>query len=422
MADVGNFTTIDDTQIKEVYPAGVFDNVFHTRAPYRDKLKKDSSFPASEGVVRFPGFLDGMWSVGIIADNAAFPTPKDPVDVKFTLRPEIFATTVQVGVKTKVAAKSGKSTFSSGGALGRRIENAAKELASTINRVYCGSNRGRLATVESDGSSTFVAAKPYGTTLLEEGMVLEAYSALSGGSLRDSFSAHRITAIDHSTRTVTYVLNSTGAADDKTLVAGDSIFLSGSYAQEPVGLPDIVDDGTLASTIFGITRSTSPKTKGMVKGNGGVVRDINQDLLMEGADDIRRFTDKRPTRCLMNRGQYRKLREQVDTAVQFDGANRKFPLGITSSSFDLSTFDADFSFDLDDHCTPRSAFILSWDTFFLYNAMDPDWMSDLDLIPTDGGHKAGYIKEYGCVENQGCLMPKANVRIDDLADPLMGDS
>jgi hypothetical protein len=421
MADVGNFTTIDDLQIKEVYPQGVFDNVFHTRAPYREDLKKDTSFPASEGVVKFPGYLDGMWSVGITADNAAFPTPKDPVHVKFELRPETFSFTIQVGLKTKVAAKSGKSTFHSGGILGHRLESAADELASYINRVYCGSNRGRLATVESDGSSTFVAAKPYGTSLLEEGMRLEAYTALSGGSARDSFTNHKITAIDHSTRTVTYV-GASDTTDDRTLVAGDSIFITGSYAQAPVGLPDIVDDGTLSADIHGITRSTYPKTKGIVKGNGGVLRDISQDLLMEGADEIRRFTNKRPTRCIINRGQVRKLREQVDTAVQFDGAKRNFPMGVTPDSFSLSTWDADFKFKLDDHCTPRSAFILSWDTFFLYNALDPDWLGDLEMIPTDGGHKAGYLKEYGCVENQGCLMPRANVRYDDLSDPNLGDS
>lgn len=421
MADVGNFTTIDDLQIKEVYPPGVFDNVFHTRAPYRDKLKKDTSFAASEGVVTFPGFLDGMWSVGITADNAALPTPKDPVHVKFKLRPEIFSKAIQVGMKTKMAAKSGKSTFHQGGILGHRIESAADELASFINRVYCGSNRGRLATVESDGSSNFVAAKPYGVTLLEEGMRLEAYTALSSGSARDSFTNHKITAIDRSTRTVTYV-GASDTTDDRTLVAGDSIFITGSYAQEPNGLPDIVDDGTLKADIFGVTRSTYPKTKGQVMSNGGVVRDITQDLLMEGADKIRQTTNKRPTRCLMNRGLFRRLKDQVSADIRFDGQKKEYPLGYTANSFSLSTFDADFTFDMDDHCTPRTAFILSWDTFFLYNAMDPDWFSDLELIPGDATFKAGYLKYYGCIENQGNTMPYANVRIDDLADPMCGDA
>lgn len=421
MADVGNFTTIDDLQIKEVYPTGVFDNVFHTRAPYRERLKKDNSMPMSEGVVTFPGFLDGMWSVGITADNAAFPTPKDPVHVKYRLRPETFSFTIQVGLKTKLAAKSGKSTFHQGGILGHRIESAADELASYINRVYCGSNRGRLATVESDGTSNFVAAKPYGTTLLEVGMRLEAYTALSGGSARDSFTNHKITAIDHDTRTVTYV-GAADTADDRALVAGDSIFITGSYAQEPYGLPDIVDDGTLKAEYLGVTRSSYPKTKGQVMSNAGVVRDLTQDLLMEASDKVRRFTGKKPTRALLNRGLFRRLKDQVSTDIRFDGQKKEYPLGYTANSFSLSTFDADFTFDLDDHCTPRTAYVLSWDTFFLYNAMDPDWLSDLELIPTDGGHKAGYLKEYGCVENQGNKMPHANVRIDDCADPLMGDS
>lgn len=423
MADVGNFLTIDDTEVKENYAPGDWDDMFHTRAPYRSRLKKDTSFAKGdgEGVLTFPARMTGMWSVGITADNAAFPTPKDPGNEKFRLRPVSFTTAIQIGLQTKFAAKSGKSTFNKTGVVGDRITTAAEQLAAYINMVYCGSNRGRLATVESDGSSTFVAAKPYGTTLLQEGMRLEAYTALSSGSVRDSFSNHKITAIDHDTRTVTYV-GASDTTDDRTLVAGDSIFITGTYAQTPVGLPDIADDGTLASSIQNLTRSSNPKTKGQVMSNGGILRDITQDILIDACDRIRRFTDKRPTRVIINRGQFRKLKENVSTDIRFKGETKDYPLGYDRNSFTLSTFDADVTFDLDDHCTPRAAFVLAWDTFFLYEAAPLDWISDLDLIPTDGGHKAGFLKEMACVENQGNLMPLANVRVDDLKDPLCGDA
>jgi hypothetical protein len=426
MADVGNFDTIDDTEIKNTYPPGTFDKMFQVRAPYRDKLRKTSEFARdAEGIVKFPLLMNGMWSVGITADNAAFPTPKDPTNDQGAITPVSFTTAIQVGLKTKAAAKSAKSTYFAGGTLGNRIESAAEELAAYINMVYCGSNRGRLAVVESDGSSNFVAAKPYGTTLLHEGMRLEAYTALSGGSARDSFTNHKITAIDHDTRTVTYV-GAADTTDDRTLVAGDSVFITGTYAQAPIGLPDIVDDGTLLGTIFTKSRTTFPKLKGQVMSNGGVLRDVNQLLLMEACDRIRQRTNKKPTRVLFNRGQFRKLTEKMNTDVKFisngSTGNLERPLGYTADSFTVSTFDASVVFSLDDHCTPRSAFVLSWDTFFLYEAMALDWISDLDLIPTDGGHKAGYLKEMASVENQGNLMPLANVRIDDLRDPMLGDS
>src|SRR5688572_15928383 len=120
MPDVGNFDSIGE-EVKEVYPPGVFDGAWSTFAKYRNDLRRDTSFArSSEGVVTLPLKLNGMWSVGITADNAAFPTPKDPVTRKGQLTPETFSFTIQVGLKTKHAAKSGKSTFHSGGVAGDR--------------------------------------------------------------------------------------------------------------------------------------------------------------------------------------------------------------------------------------------------------------------------------------------------------------
>ncbi len=426
MADIGNFETIDDTEIKNTYPKGTFNDMFSVRAPYRDKLRKDTSFARdAEGIVKFPLRFDGMWAVGITADNAAFPTPRDPNRQQGEIRMVTFTTAIQIGLQTSILAKSSKSTFQDGGTTGDRIEGAADELASYINRVYCGSNRGRLAVVESDGSSNFVAKVPHSVKLLEVGMALEAYTALSGGSVRDSFSNHLITAIDRDTRTVTYIKASDLTTDDRTLVAGDSIFISGTYARSPIGLPDIVDDGTLLGTIFTKSRTTYPKLKAPVFGNGGTLRPISADLLMSGCDRIRETTNQRPTRVLMNRGLFRSLSNAMNLDRQFigNGGNAlERPMGYDANSFKLSTFDADVTFSLDDHCLSRSAFILSWATFFLCEPMPLDWISELGLIPTDGGHKAGFIKEMASVENQGCLMPMANVRIDDLADPGLGDA
>lgn len=431
MATAGEFENIS-TEIKANYPnpSYTFEGVFRTAAPYRAKLKKNNDYGLNQGIVTFPMKLSGMWSVGIIADGAAYPTPKNPNVVQATLTPEIFAGTIQIGMKTSVAANTSKSAFANKGVTADRIEENAAEIASYINRVYAGSNRGRLAIVEADGSSTFTAAKPLGTILLEEGMVLEAYSAHTSGSLRDSFSAHKITAIDHDTRIVTYVKASDSTTDDRTLVAGDSVYITGTYARTPVSMPDIVDDGTNCAVIYGRTRSVDVKTKAHVLGNGGTLRNLTEQLMMDAISLPKRLAGKKISRILTNDGQARKYLEFVAAQRQYAGATSgdpRYATGYNDESFTVVAPGVSARLEADSDVPPRQVFFLAWDTFFLYEAAPLHWVGAddgsgmLKLSPGSGSHNAAYLAYMQSIENQGNTMPRANSRLDDLKDPLCGD-
>ncbi len=428
-ATAGEFENISG-EIKANYPnpSFIFEGVYRTAAPYRAKLKKNNDYGLNEGIVTFPMKLSGMWSVGIIADNAAYPAAKNPNVVQATLTPEIFAGTIQVGMKTTKAANTGRSAFNSKGVTADRIEENAAEIASYTNRVYAGSNRGRLAIVEADGSSTFTAAKPLGTELLEEGMVLEAYSAHTSGSVRDSFSAHKITAIDHDTRIVTYVKNSDGTTDDRTLVAGDSVYITGTYARTPVSMPDIVDDGTNCAVIYGRTRSTDVKTKAFVLGNGGTLRNLTEQLMMDAISLPKRKAGKKITRILANDGQGRKYLEFVAAQRQYPGATSgdpRFVTGYNDDSLPVVAPGVNARLEEDSDVPPRSVFYLAWDTFFLYEAAALHWVDAenglLKLSPGSSSHNSAYLAYMQSIENQGNTMPRANSRLDDLKDPICGD-
>ncbi len=429
MATAGEFENIS-TELKSAYPnpSFVFEGVFRTAAPYRAKLKKNNDYGLNEGIVTFPMKLSGMWSVGIIADNAAYPPAKNPSVVQATLSPEIFAGTIQVGMKTTKAANTGRSAFNSKGVTADRIEENAAEIASYINKVYAGSNRGRLCTVEADGTSTFTAAKPNGTELMEEGMVLEAYTAHTSGSVRDSFSAHRITAIDHDTRIVTYVLNSSVAADDRLLVAGDHIYISGTYARTPVSMPDIVDDGTNAAVIYGRTRATDLKTKAFVVANGGTLRNVTEQLMLDCISLPKRKAGKKITRILSGDGQGRKYTEFVAAQRQYPGATSGDPRYVTGYNEDSLAVVApgtNARLEEDSDIPPRSMYFLAWDTFFLYEAAPLHWVDAenglLKLSPGSSSHNSAYLAYMQSIENQGNTMPRASVRLDDLKDPICGD-
>lgn len=426
MATTGAFEDIS-TEIKDVYPTGTFDGMYNTEAPYRAKLKRNNDYGLSEGIVKFPLKMNGMHSYKIVADNAAFARGKDPAVLKGELKPETFAATVQIGLKTRDAAKSGKSTFNSGGITADRMETTVAELAKYVNIVYAGSNRGRIGVVESDGSSAFVAAQPYGVQLFYENQVLEAYSAHEGGSLRDSFSAHRVTDVNFDTRTVTYVKDSDGTTDDRTLVAGDSVYISGTYAQLPVSMPDIVDDGTIKTTAFTHSRNTYPKLKANVLGNGGVLRNLSEQLILDAIEAPRKRTGKKITRALSNSGQARKYVEFVAADRRYPGATSGDPRYVVGADVEREALQivapgVHCSLEVDRDVSPRSVYFLAWDQFFLYEAAPPDWITEkFELIPTDGGHKAGVLGYYGSKENQGCLMPLSCSRLDDLKDPICGD-
>ena len=421
-------------EVKENYPTGTFAETTNREAPYRASLKK-VDMKLSEGVGKFPLRLNPSWNVGIIDDDAAFPVAKDPQRIQAFLKPEIFAGSFKIGFKTKAAAKSGKSTFSEGGVLPDRIESTAQDVAKYTNIVYAGSNRGRLATVESDGTSLFVASKaaPGGTgvQLLHEYMSLEAYDALSGGGLRDSFSGHMITTIDYDTRSVAYIKTSTQGADDRALVAGDHIFVAGTYGRTPYTLPDIVDDGGNADTIFGVStmRTTYPKTKATVMGNGGALRNLSEQLILDAIDRPRQKAGKKITRILSNTGQGRKYAEFVAQDRRWAGAqggkDPNYTLGYTEGSFSIVSPGVNCKLEFDVDIPPRQMYFLAWDTFFLYEAQQLDWADEdtmLKLTPTDGGHKSSYLAYICSIENQGCYMPLACTRLEDLKDPLFQDA
>lgn len=429
MATAGEFENIS-AEIKNKYPnpSFTFEGAFRTQAKYRAKLKKNNDYGMNDGIVKFGVKLSGMWSGGIPADNAAMPIAKNPSIQQATLKPETFAYAFQVGLKTTKAANSAQSSIAGKGVVVDRIEDSARELASIIDRVYVGSNKGRLAIVESDGTSNFVAAKPTGTTLLEEGMVLEAYTALTGGSVRDSFSAHTITDINHDTRTVTYISAATQAADDRTLVAGDSIFLDGSYAQTPVSMDDIVDNGTNSADIFALTRATYPKLNAHVLSNGGVLRNVTEQLMLDACDLPRRLTGKDVTRILANSGQGRKYCEFVAADRRYPGATEgdpRYSTGYNENSLQVVAPGVSARLEINYEVKPRNIYFLAWDTFFLYEAQALDWLQGengvLHLSPGSGTHNTAYLGYMCSVENQGCTMPRANSVLSDLKDPILSD-
>lgn len=412
-------------EVKNVYgPAELAAAAYRTETRFRRDLHK-TDLEATEGILKFQLRLNGMWSQGITADYGAFPNAKDPNNQVGQLTGELFTSAIGIGMKARMQVKSGKSSFNGAGLTGDRIKQNAEETGAFINRVYLSTNRGRLAKVLSDGSSTFVCDKPAGARLIEEGMDLEAYDAFSGGSVRDSFSGHRVTVKNPETDTITYINATTLATDDRTLVAGDHIFIKGSYARTPVTLPDIVDDGTNCPVLFGLTRSAQPKMNAYVKGANGVPEAITETIVLDMIATVEDRTNKRITKLISNSGLTRRYLQHM--AAERRQAGVDFSSGYREGSFPITTPSGTVEWEIHLDALPRTLFGLAWDQFFLYEALPLDWVTGdtveraLRLAPTSGGFLAGYVGYMASIENMGNHCPRANFRRDDLADPLAGD-
>lgn len=433
MAGAASTTFSDVTnELKSVYPDGSLEPVVNLEASWRKSLKKDrnagGASMSKQGTVTFEARLSESQNLSIIADGGDISpvSTTDPEVVQCTITPEMFFATVTVGLKTKWIAKDKTATFHEGGILGQRMEGATKSLGNLMDRVYAGAVRGRLGVVESDpGANQLKLAAPLGIILIKKKDPIDLYTALTSGSVRDSLSARRVTAINRSTRVITY----SGA--DQTPVAGDHVFLASAYAQSPLGLPSIIDDGTNTTTYCGVTRSASPGINALILSNGGDLRPITEDLMMQLAEEPRHASGSYIDRIASNTGQGRMITRFAAADRRFMGVSAgdgapSYAFGYKPQNLRFYAPGVDVSLEEHVNIQPRVMYGLNSGTFRLYNARDIGVLDDapgmgMSLVPSTNGHKAQVICYVGACENQYNLQPGMNAALTDLVDPLCGD-
>lgn len=428
------------TELKNAYPPGTFEEPINKEAPYRKSLQR-VQLKMHEGIAKFPLGIAAAWNVGLIADVGDFPTPIDPTRVQGEVTPELFVGSMQIGVKTKAAAKSKVGTFNNGGILPDRVEKTVEDLGKYMNRVYIASHYGRLAIVESDsglagvsGSQRLVLQKPLGALELEKNMRISVYSLVTGGTFRsdgggDDATNGKIIGINRDNRTIDVgpwagqaVMTQVAA-----IVAGDHVFVNNTYGRTIWTLPMIVGNASDAATLFGQSRTTYPELNAFVENGPGGLRNLSEQLILTAIDKPRRETGKKPNRAICNTGQARKYVEFIQGERRYPGPTGgapRYTVGYDEDSLQILAPGVNLKLEVDTDCSPRLIYFLAWETFGLYEAMPVDWIDDdslLKMIPTSGGHKAGFLAYVGSVENQINTMPRANLRLGNLNDSIVGD-
>lgn len=412
-------------ELKTMYPTGSWRPMFNLNAKLRMMLRK-CPYQMDEGQnVKFPAKLGLDWSVAAIADFGAFPVPADPVRKQFSFTPEVFAGSIRLGGKAKAVGRSQKSTFHDGGVWQDRIEEKALQMAKYIQRTLFGANRTRFAVVLAEGSAanTFTLDPAYGAGfLLSDNMKFDVYTAHSGGSVRDSMSNRTLSSLDEDTNTVTY----SGA--DQTVVAGDHVYITGTYALTFWTLEDLNGNTSDVVTVQGLSRTTYPRLNTNGFSNGGALRNIDPQLILTACLAPRHRAGQDVTVILVNDGQARKLYEHVSKDIRYPQAGEvdpRFTIGFDERSFEIVAPGVKARVMIDEDIRPRTLHALTWSTFMHYEAQELDWWDDgMGVVkPTIGAdtYKFACDAYMASIEQMGCVMPIANSKVTDLADPLFGD-
>lgn len=417
--------------LKVVYPNKALEPMINEEAPFRAKL--DSQVPAgsriTEGDLKFNGILALPQNVGQIIDGDDLQDAGERSEVQFQLKPTIFQSTMNIGWLTRRVANSSKSGFNNGENR-RRTEEVIGNTGKFIESTYVGTaGTGIRGYVESSSGSGIVVLAPERVRLLRQGMKISVRTG-TGGAPRATLDAIRIASVNPQTNRITLA----GPPTYTNAVANDTIYVVTKAAQTLTnlfanGLRGLVDDGTNSQFIHGQDRTAvgNEKLKSVVKSNGGVLRNLTEQLLIRTCHEVRDGVGKRVTDCWTSPGQVEKYIEFVapDRRRAVDGGNYDKHTGYKSTDdlvhyFPGGKFTLNTSFDL----IPRELYLVSWDTWFRYAAQDMQWVDEgslLHLAIGSAGYKARWDAFMASMENIGCDMPSANAVIRDLKAPELGD-
>lgn len=257
-------------------------------------LKKGSLEWSGDSIkwpVRMRGTNAMSWGVGGTALNAAQrqTTVASTISVKQGWCP------IEFTFDAFRASRNGRGAFINAMAL--EMDNGVGDFRDMMERVVWGDGSGKLAEVESyaggvvtcsamsDAAGGSGVNANAGVRYIKTGMILDFYT--SAGASRHLSAV--VTDVDHDNETFDITV---GSGDDPA--AGDGIYLArpdseSPLNQEPMGISGLIDDGTLVTTLQGISRTTYPQWAAQLITASGAAHATRKPLT---ADLAQRALDK----------------------------------------------------------------------------------------------------------------------------------
>ena len=183
---------------------------------------------------------------------------------------------IQIEGQAQVAADGGKNALVD--IVDEEVKGLIKDLKKDLGRQYVGDGTGALCQISAIDNVTVTVLDDEdspGTSHLEPGMVIDSYTAKTGGA--QGINSVTIASVDSRTQFTTSTTAAAGSANDY-------VFREDSRGYEIVGLLGHIDDGNVLATWQGITRSATPWAKANVLENSNTTRSLTEALLIEAID------------------------------------------------------------------------------------------------------------------------------------------
>jgi hypothetical protein len=170
---------------------------------------------------------------------------------------------IPIGVLSKLG-QSGNARFADNATLRMLAGQKGAARALELSLLHGGNGLGQVASVGSvtGSANAFSLAVTFtpgswsdGIWGAAENAPFDFYSALTSGTKRNSGGDTSVTAVNFTTRTVTFLSTQATNADLAAIAAGDFVFSKGSYGKQMPGLMNVVS--TTSGSLFGLSTNYS---------------------------------------------------------------------------------------------------------------------------------------------------------------------
>lgn len=418
--------------LKRIYSEETFEYAQNAAAPLVELFEEAKELTAEGEGYFWPFMLRSPQNIATPPEEGNIPTPKQRTEIQGKLSVGQFVGDFEITFVLE-AVGTARGTWNRG-EVKKHSFDTLRDLVKHRNRIYAGTHgTGRLAVVQASTVSTnaFVAqllttgaafgGAGFGAHLLRPNMMIDIYTLDVGGA--SVILNRKITDIAKATRTVTY----DGAAG--TLTVGQHVYIAGCYASGmvPNGLLGLVDDGEFLDVIHNVSRTTYPELKSTVLRNGGVLRNITEDILITAGLLLRNDTGSAIDCLVMNLGQNLKYIQSV-RPTRYQDMSSKQPLKFIGGYGGEDTIA--FYFDgrpirkvISEDVAPRHIYGIDLSMMRWAPVRKLGWLDNANGIFAQGVNSGGYKTTHQAtmysVENIGTLAPWAHFRIQDLFDNVL---
>lgn len=393
---MGVTTTTLGGLLKRVYPKRLVQQ--QNKAAFLYKMLPKSVYqPKGSGFYPAVSVAGNQAGGGAINETEALPTAGNEDVQQFTIIPKINVWVVQITGLARAASEGDEASFATG--LIRQLDEALENQIKDLNRQCFGKGNGLLATVSATATS---ATQSFDTVqYFKPGMIVDGYT----GSSRTTTAA-TVSTVDRANKQVTFTASITLTINDQVVRANARVSAA-SDGKEIAGTQLIIDDGTVATSFQGLSRTTYPILKGNLIAAGSV--NLSNDLLQRACDEVSIVGDGKIDMLISRHGQRRKYLDLCINDKRFQ--DDKLDRGYQKISWNNIPWYIDVDAPTGEIDGITQKYLERFEIRGIHLA------DDNNSILKWNGSSDTYIAYYRSYMNLGSLKPNAHMRLTNLNEP-----